>query len=210
MDSPMDKIHGPARPRLIARMPISLAGRSPTRTWSCWSTEARRRGRLTYPPPPWSEPASTSSPPWREATAATIEDGRLTATIPAVTAQVLVARPGQRITPPSAGGDAVSYQISRSPLAGGGYHLAGTVTQYPLWILPTVPAITITLSRRSTDRATLAIPSRTCGQRITVALVGSNFLGSRGRRPGRAGVAGLAVAVDRPVPLTEVRAVKHA
>jgi glycosidase len=85
----------------------------------------------------------------REATAATTEGGRLAATIPAMTAQVLVARPGQRITPPPApmrvraagwsrgrlriGWDAVggaaSYQIYRSPLAGGGYQLVGTVTQ---------------------------------------------------------------------------------
>lgn len=85
----------------------------------------------------------------REATAATTEGGRLAATIPAMTAQVLVARPGQRITPPPAPmrvraagwsrgrlridwdavGGAASYQISRSPLAGGGYQLVGTVTQ---------------------------------------------------------------------------------
>ncbi|MGH3784283.1 MAG: hypothetical protein ACRDRO_27605 [Pseudonocardiaceae bacterium] len=35
----------------------------------------------------------------REAAAAAIEGGRLAARIPAMTAQVLVARPGQRITP---------------------------------------------------------------------------------------------------------------
>jgi glycosidase len=85
----------------------------------------------------------------REAAAATTEGGRLGATIPAMTAQVLVARPGQRITPPPAPrrvragswsrgqlridwdavGSAASYQISRSPLAGGGYQMVGTVTQ---------------------------------------------------------------------------------
>jgi hypothetical protein len=66
-----------------------------------------------------------------------------------MTAQVLVARPGQRITPPPAPmrvrvasrspgrsridwdavGGATSYQISRSPLTSGGYQLIGTVTQ---------------------------------------------------------------------------------
>lgn len=85
----------------------------------------------------------------REAAAATTEGGRLTARVPAMTAQVLVARPGQRITPPPAPmrvrvasrspgrfridwdavGGATSYQVSRSPLAGGGYQLIGTVTQ---------------------------------------------------------------------------------
>lgn len=85
----------------------------------------------------------------REATAATTEGGRLAATIPAMTAQVLVAGPGQRIIPPPAPmrvraagwsrgrlridwdavGGATSYQISRSPLSGGGYQPVGTVTQ---------------------------------------------------------------------------------
>ncbi len=83
-----------------------------------------------------------------EAAAATTAAGRLTETIPAMTAQVLVTTPGQRITPPPAptrvhaagrfgrrvdiGWDAVggaaAYQIWRSPLAGGGYQLVGTAT----------------------------------------------------------------------------------
>ncbi len=81
-------------------------------------------------------------------TAVTTGAGELTATIPAMTAQVLMARPGQRITPPPAparvraagsSGDRInvswdavdsagSYQIWRSPLAGGGYQLIGTTT----------------------------------------------------------------------------------
>jgi glycosidase len=82
------------------------------------------------------------------ATAATTSAGALTATIPAMTAQVLLAGPGQQITPPPAPahvrvtaatggrigiswdpvGGARSYQVWRSPLAGGGYQLAGTAT----------------------------------------------------------------------------------
>lgn len=83
------------------------------------------------------------------ATAATTSAGALTATIPAMTAQVLLARPGQQITPPPAPahvrvtawpggqigiswdpvGSAGSYQIWRSPLAGGGYQLVGIATK---------------------------------------------------------------------------------
>jgi hypothetical protein len=85
----------------------------------------------------------------REAAAATTAAGQLTATIPAMTAQVLVATPSQQITPPPAPvqlraagqpdgkigiswdavGGAESYQIWRSPLTGGGYRLIGTATR---------------------------------------------------------------------------------
>jgi glycosidase len=84
----------------------------------------------------------------REAAAATTTSGTLTATIPGMTAQVLLTRPGQQITPPPAPAQvhvgtqpgsrtgisweavegAASYQVWRSPLFGGGYQLIATVT----------------------------------------------------------------------------------
>ncbi|HET9118783.1 MAG TPA: glycoside hydrolase family 13 protein, partial [Pseudonocardiaceae bacterium] len=95
----------------------------------------------------------------REAATATTAAGRLTATIPPMTAQVLVAKPNQQITPPPAPAgpraagqpdgtidiswDAVtgaqSYQIWRSPLSGGGYRLIGTTTRTSLVETPNRP-----------------------------------------------------------------------
>jgi len=81
-------------------------------------------------------------------TTITTTAGELTATIPPMTAQVLIAKPGQPITPPpaptqvhatrqsnglvritwNAVDDAARYQIWRTPLAAGGYQLVTTTT----------------------------------------------------------------------------------
>jgi glycosidase len=107
------------------------------------------------------------------ATAATTTTGTLTGTIPAMTAQVLLVKPGQQITPPPApmhvraaaqpGGrsgiswDAVdgatSYQIWRSPLAGGGYQQIATVSGTSFTEIPERPGAASYYTVRALDRS---------------------------------------------------------
>lgn len=108
----------------------------------------------------------------RQAAAARTTAGMLTATIPGMTAQVLLSGPGQQITPPPAPaqvraalrpdgqvdigwnpvGGAASYQVWRSPLAGGGYQLTGTTTGTSFVDRPDRPDLAYHYTVRAVDQ----------------------------------------------------------